>query len=372
MEALPNNDEGTHSPSRDRIDSPGSDANGSHEPPQSTVAPSVSQTSSPSPSSTSSSEASPEPHTMAFNAHSSASLDFSASSHQRGTAAQMPNRHPGTTTAPTGIGRAVSFAEMTAVRLPDGTTAHAPTHGAAPAHTSMPSLPPQPINTGSPQPLPAPAEPPSSPPRNPPVATAAAPAPGEPNPSGFETAASSPAPPVTPAVTPPVTPPVAPPAEAPPAEAPPSGPLDEPPSSLPNATPSGPPPANPPFAPPNGPYAHPPPAPPIMIMSGPQNVTILNSGPRPFLWVNAPVVTSSMPPPQPNSGSWCYPMQSPFWAGTSHLLTSPPAPQPQVYIAEPAYVAENTYVVYGGSQPQPQTQTYYVSGGSGPIIYYQQ
>ncbi|KAI0179287.1 hypothetical protein GGR52DRAFT_299042 [Hypoxylon sp. FL1284] len=65
---------------------------------------------------------------------------------------------------------------------------------------------------------------------------------------------------------------------------------------------------------------------------------------QPFLWVNAPMVAPSVPPHPPgNTGSWCHPRQSPFWA------RQPPTPytssQPQVYVQEQAYIAQLGYIL---------------------------
>ncbi|KAI1211637.1 uncharacterized protein F4807DRAFT_396781 [Annulohypoxylon truncatum] len=118
---------------------------------------------------------------------------------------------------------------------------------------------------------------------------------------------------------------------------------------------------------------------PIYILSSapgqapPQNAAFsgVNSN-QPYLWVNPPLVAPSVPPPpQGNTGSWCYPSQSPFWAGASANQTNPP---PQFYVAEQGYVAQPTYVATTTQQaPQqtPQVQ-YYVNGTTGPIVYYTQ
>ncbi|KAI0885483.1 uncharacterized protein GGS22DRAFT_199786 [Annulohypoxylon maeteangense] len=104
----------------------------------------------------------------------------------------------------------------------------------------------------------------------------------------------------------------------------------------------------------------------------PQPLYFLSSAPapaqapaQPYLWVNPPLVSPSIPPPpQGNTGSWCYPSQSPFWAGASAAQTNPP---PQFYVAEQAYVAQPAYVATVQQMPQVQ---YYVNGTTGPFVYY--
>ncbi|KAI1462613.1 hypothetical protein F4805DRAFT_3384 [Annulohypoxylon moriforme] len=104
----------------------------------------------------------------------------------------------------------------------------------------------------------------------------------------------------------------------------------------------------------------------------PQNPAfVARNANQPYLWVNPPLVAPSVPPPpQGNTGSWCYPSQSPFWAGASANQTNPP---PQFYVAEQAYVAQPTYVATTQQAPQqmPQVQ-YYVNGTTGPFVYYTQ
>ncbi|OTA95050.1 hypothetical protein M434DRAFT_394105 [Hypoxylon sp. CO27-5] len=121
---------------------------------------------------------------------------------------------------------------------------------------------------------------------------------------------------------------------------------------------------------------------------------------QPYLLVNPPLVAPSVPPPQPgNTGSWCYPSQSPFWAGAAANQTTPPPqfymadqtyvaqpaatttvavgqpnPAPQMYVAEQAYVAQPAFIATPAPAPvqqqqQPQVQ-YYVNGSMGPRVYY--
>ncbi|KAI1105350.1 hypothetical protein F4804DRAFT_331424 [Jackrogersella minutella] len=88
---------------------------------------------------------------------------------------------------------------------------------------------------------------------------------------------------------------------------------------------------------------------------------------QPFLWVNPPLVAPSVPAPQPgNTGSWCYPRRSPFWAGELASQTNPP---PQFYMAEQGYVAQPAYVAsrVATLQQVPQVQ-YYVNGSTVALL----
>ncbi|KAI1806083.1 hypothetical protein F4811DRAFT_551276 [Daldinia bambusicola] len=232
----------------------------------------------------------------------------------------------------------VKFSNVAAVQHPDGTTSQQPTNLPASSPPSSPMS--EPIQL---QPDPAGGSPPSGgPPPPPPVVPAAAAPDPNPNPNN-------------------AFPPVAPPFGLPVAtSAQPVGilyPVPNPPHIVPN------------IAPPVGPGS----SPAIPNFGGGPPVVILNNAPapapppvapfpnananpqqqqQPYLWFNPPLVAPSVPPPPPSTqGSWCYPSQSPFWAGASANQTNPP---PQFYTAGQAYVAEPAYIV--GAAPQQQQQ----------------
>ncbi|KAI1762852.1 hypothetical protein GGR53DRAFT_499903 [Hypoxylon sp. FL1150] len=266
--------------------------------------------------------------------------------------------------------RAVDFAQTNTIIQPDGRAEMHPADGLSPTTSAAVEMA-EAAQAGEipaePEPEPTPAVdpiPPSGPPPNPPAPPAAAAAAPEPNNNnnGLPRAFSA---------VPPVAPPPAVAAAAAAAAAP--------------ANPGpGAPGQNfyPPVFPPIGRRAQatmPNPGAPIIIMNpGPvqpqQNMAFVNASQQqpPFLLVNPPLVAPCVPPPQPgNTGSWCYPSQSPFWPGQSHWQhTSPPSQlyvQEQGYVAEPGYVMTYPNVVQ--QNPAPQVQ-YYVNGSTGPFAYY--
>ncbi|KAL7623201.1 hypothetical protein AAE478_006882 [Parahypoxylon ruwenzoriense] len=267
-------------------------------------------------------------HRYSMTANASASVTFSSS---------MPSRSintPGATATVHARARSVSFNNMTAVRLPNGTVTQEPINiplSSASATTNM--EPTQTQNQQQSQPAaaaaPAAAQPPPVPPQNPPPPVAAAPESGDPNND------------------------------------------DSDPAPSPDPIPARP--APPTIAPPVGARERAAAQQRFLVMGGlpGQNVVFQNPSNAPFLLVNPPLVAPSVAPPPPgNTGSWCYPSQSPFFTGTSHLLTNPPSQAP----APPVYVTEPVYVVNGAPQPQRQTQPqqvhYYVNGTTGPFLYY--
>ncbi|KAI0108362.1 hypothetical protein F4814DRAFT_55138 [Daldinia grandis] len=268
----------------------------------------------------------------------------------------------------------VRFSTFAVVQHPDGTTSQQPTN-------LPPSSPPQPPMSDPPQPEPDPAvaaaaaaaaaPPPGGPPPNPPVISAAAASP-DPN----QNAAFPPFIPLFSASTQPaatVYPPFNPPGMS--NIVPPIGPGAGP--AIPNF--GGSPviilsgtPAPAPASTQAAPFSN-------MNVNSQQQQQQQYQQQQPYLWVNPPMVAPSVPAPQPGTqGSWCYPSQSPFWAGALADQTNLP---PQFYTAEQAYVAEPAYIVGAAPQPppppppppppSPQVQ-YYVNGTTGPFVYYMQ
>ncbi|OTB07110.1 hypothetical protein M426DRAFT_94238 [Hypoxylon sp. CI-4A] len=94
---------------------------------------------------------------------------------------------------------------------------------------------------------------------------------------------------------------------------------------------------------------------------------------QPWLWVNPPFVAPPAPPPPPqngNMGAWCYPPNpSPFYVPQQQQQQA----APQYYVAEPAYVAEQAYIVVGAPQQQqqaPQVQYVAMNASTTPYFYY--
>ncbi|KAI2625708.1 hypothetical protein GGR54DRAFT_637487 [Hypoxylon sp. NC1633] len=102
-------------------------------------------------------------------------------------------------------------------------------------------------------------------------------------------------------------------------------------------------------------------------------------GPPPMLWVNPPLVAPSVPAPIPgNTGSWCYPRQSPFWAGSLASQTNPPPglfnQGHQLYshgqqVHSQGY-GQTEYYLLDPSGNAHRVQ-YILNGSTGPILCYQ-